>query len=126
MTELDEKRIELIKEQGDCVCSLFWDSGGPGAGADYEQIYKYKDEYWQKSSVDGFNGPYDTLKAAMNDFIGVTGATVSIDCRELSSGELASTVEVMDVEPGHQVELNGEEWEVSDGGRLRQRPSDVN
>lgn len=38
-----EVLTELIQEDGEKVYRLFWDSGGPGAGADHESIYKFRD-----------------------------------------------------------------------------------
>jgi hypothetical protein len=41
----DNNLVEVICEEGECVCSLHWDSGAPGSGAGVLSIYKFKNEY---------------------------------------------------------------------------------
>ena len=118
MDEMDDDLQERIYEEGERVLSLFWDSGGPGAGADYEAVYKFQNVYWRHDSNEGLSGPYTSLTEAMEDFIGVTTATVNISCTELKSNELANQLEIYDSEPGQSVELNGEEWIIGPDGKL--------
>jgi hypothetical protein len=124
MSDLDadacvEVVTEILHEEGEWVYRLFWDSGGPGAGAEYEKIYKFRDRYWPHSSVEGFSGPFDSLEEALTgDFLAITDATVSIECRELSAAELAKRVVIYSAEPGHSVKINGEAWRVSEDKTL--------
>jgi len=39
----DQIDLRKIIRFGKIVYNVFWDSGGPGAGADYECIYKWRD-----------------------------------------------------------------------------------
>lgn len=113
MDEIDDDLSERIYEEGERVLNLFWDSGGPGAGADCESIYKFRNLYWRHDSNEGLSGPYQSLSDAMDDFIGVTSATVTIDCTELTASELSKRLKIYDAESGHSVEINGEGWRVS-------------
>jgi hypothetical protein len=38
--------IEMLRNEGECVYSLSWDSGQPGSGADVEYITEFLGEYW--------------------------------------------------------------------------------
>ena len=113
----DEELIERITEEEECVCSFHCNSGGPGAGAGVESICKFKNEYWYYSINNGLLGPSKSLAGAM-DGLGVTDATERIYCAELTAAELAKQVDLYDPSPGHRVEINGEEWEVSQDGKL--------
>jgi hypothetical protein len=119
---------ELIFEEGEIVFRLFWDSGGPGRGADEELIYKFRDLYWPHSSdyflsgPEGFSGPFDSLDEALaEDLFVVTDATVSVTCKELSAEELVKRLQVATEEPGHTVELNRQLWQVSPDGELKRQ-----
>jgi len=84
-----------------------------------EYIYKFRDRYWPHSSAEGFSGPFDSLEEALTgDFLAITDATVSIECRELSAAELAKRVAIYSAEPGHAVKVNGQTWMVSDDKTL--------
>jgi hypothetical protein len=111
---------EMIFEEGQKVYDLYWDSGGSGAGADSEVVYKFRDRYWTYSLVDeGFSGPFDTLAQALEgDFLYVTEATEIITCEELTAAQLAKKLTYFG-EPGHILEINGEEWKAGRDGRFR-------
>ena len=80
-----------------------------------EYIYKFRDRYRPHSSAEGFSGPFDSLEEALaRDFLAVTDASVSVECRELSAAELAKRVRIYSAGPGHTVEVNGQTWRVSD------------
>ena len=84
-----------------------------------EYIYKFRERYWPHSSAEGFSGPFDSLEEALTgDFLAITDATVSIECRELSAAELAKRVAIYSAEPGHAVKVNGQTWMVSDDKTL--------
>jgi hypothetical protein len=116
LDDLDEGLTERIREQGECVCSIHWDSGAPGSGAGVDSIYKFKDEYWLYSDGD-LSGPFEFLAEAMDGF-GITDATESIYSTEVTATELATRVELYDPSSGHRIEINGEQWEVSPDGKL--------
>lgn len=40
-----EPNRDTIMEKGDCAYHQFWESGAPGAGADYESVYRFSDRY---------------------------------------------------------------------------------
>lgn len=65
MNNLEDELSNVLLKRGTRVLHLYWDSGGPGAGADCEDIYKFQDVYWVRSSSGGFSGPYDSLDEAM-------------------------------------------------------------
>jgi hypothetical protein len=115
----DNDLIEVVRKQGECVCTIHWDSGGPGAGADVESIYKFKNEYWYDGWVSP-DGPFESFVEAMEAAGGfwITDATQIINCGELSSDEIASRADLSDASPGHRVEINCQEWEVSSDGKL--------
>jgi len=121
--ELSDKELgERISEQGERVFSLHWDSGAPGIGAGVDSIYKFKNQYWNYSFDNELFGPFDSLDEAMQrpDFLGITGATECIYCTELTAPEVACRLEIYDdIEPGHRVQINHEEWEVSSDGKLK-------
>lgn len=104
----------LIREKGECVCSVKWneDSGYPPGKV--EHFYKFKNEYWFDS--EDLFGPADSLAEAM-EMVGIVYVE-SIDCTEMTAAELAKRLPVVDVEPGYWLFINGEGWEVSPEGKL--------
>ena len=116
----DQELGERISEQGERVFSIHWDSGGPGIGAGVDSIYKFKNQYWNYSFHNEVSGPFHSLTEAMEfpDFFGVTGATECIYCAQFTAPEVVSRLEIYDAEPGHRVQINDEEWEVSLDGKL--------
>jgi hypothetical protein len=125
MSELDvnwclELFTELLLEQGEEVFRLYWDSRGPGAGADCELILRFENLYFPRSSVEGLSGPFATLDEALQSggFLGVTAATVSIDCSELSAGDIIRRLQFVDAEAGHIVRINGEAKHVTQDSRV--------
>lgn len=61
----DDSLREQIIDNGEIVYSLFWDSGAPGAGAEYEYIYHYDDKYYPVLSYDDSMVAYNTLEEAL-------------------------------------------------------------
>ena len=64
----DEQLSKRVCEGGECAFSLHWDSGGPGAGAGVESIYKFKNQYWYYSVDNDLSGPFDSLTEALDGF----------------------------------------------------------
>ncbi len=47
---------DIVMDDGDISFRHDWDSGGPGAGAGSELVYKFHDLYWPYSEVEGMYG----------------------------------------------------------------------
>ena len=103
---------ETISDKAKIVYSLYWDSGGPGAGADMEVVVKIHRDYWVKLSDDSeYRGPWTALVAALdaNEALTMVGdATESVDCTEMSSQELSARV-VNYADEGHSLTVNDTE-----------------
>ena len=56
--------FEVLFEEGELVAQHYWDSGGPGAGADSVTVYKYRDCYFGFNDV-ASHGPFDYLDEAI-------------------------------------------------------------
>jgi hypothetical protein len=100
---------------GEVVYSLFWDSGAPGPGAEYESVFKWRDNYAVCLSFDEPQGPYNSLARAVKaaELNRVTEATVSIDSQELSSEQIAEMLRYFG-EPPFGLRINGEVWLVNE------------
>jgi hypothetical protein len=114
--------IALIEAQGDCVYKLFWDSGGPGAGADAEYIIYFLGHYWARSSTDGFSGPCETFEEVFQEeyFRFITGATELIWCSKLTVEELLPRLIIDEdsLDPGQTIEINDGPYEVTEDFEL--------
>jgi hypothetical protein len=120
-TDIDECIMiltEIIHEQGEVVFREYWDSGGPGAGADVDLIYKYRDHFWRYDD-DGLSGPfYDFEDSLWEEYIAVTSATESIDCSEWSTEELIQKIKPIELEGNINITINGEKWQLDPNGKL--------
>jgi hypothetical protein len=101
---------ERLGTEGDCVFSLFWDSGGPGAGAEEERIYRWKDKFFFFSEYWEVPNPFESLDAALeaSNLLNVNTATQWIRCKDLSAEELTLRLSVGDDVNG--LDINGEQW----------------
>lgn len=104
-----------IVRHGEVVFSVFWDSGVPGAGAEYELVFKWRDSYAVCLSFDEPQGPYNSLAQAVRaaELNCVTEATVRIDSQELSSEQIAKMLRCTG-EPPFGLKINGEVWLVTE------------
>lgn len=104
-----------IVRYGEVVFSVFWDSGAPGAGADYELIFRWRDSYAVCLSFDEPQGPYNSLGQAVKatELNRVTEATASIDSRELSSEQIAKMLRYIG-DPPFGLRINGAIWLVNE------------
>jgi hypothetical protein len=102
-----DELFDLVIEVADMAFSLYWDSGGPGAGAGYNRVYHLAGKYF--TAVDDFwwDGPCDTL-AEMCPTIGVNGATREVWCGAWSEEEILDRIEIFGEFDG--VEINGTWW----------------
>ena len=98
---------DLAPRFGEEVFMLYWDSGGPGAGAGVERVYRLGGKYLKASDSFGWDGPYDTLDQA-HGTIFVTGATREITCSEWGEDEIIARMELHD--PRSSLMINGTEW----------------
>jgi hypothetical protein len=105
---------ERIIRYGQIVYSLFWDSGAPGPGAEYESVFKWRDSYAVCLSFDEPQGPYNSLMQAVKaaELNRVTEATVSIDSQEISSEQIAKMLRHLG-KPPFALRINGEIWLVN-------------
>jgi hypothetical protein len=92
-----------------------------GAGAGFETVSCWKAKYAVESLDTGCSGPYDALEAALdeNDLLVVTPATTGLHCPVLSAKELAAMLSCE--EDGHVIEINGQDWEYSEGQGFRRK-----
>jgi|SRR5579875_146550 len=103
------KKKKATKKQ--LVWGVFWDSGGPGAGAGYEEVYLKDGKYYYEDSSSGYRCRASDLqkllrRAGLNV---VNNATVSIDSPVLSAEEIVAMLEVC-MDEGYGVRINDEEW----------------
>jgi hypothetical protein len=107
---------------GKVVYELFWDSGGPGAGAEYEHVFRWRDKYAGHTSYAGTTGPFDDIWTAIRgpELNAVGGATVHISSTELSSEDIAALLWDMD-SMGRSFRINDESWGFDEKGRAVRR-----
>ena len=56
--------LDTIINEGECVYSLCWDTGGPGSGAGVERVYRWNNLY-AVCLDDEHYGPYGSLPEAV-------------------------------------------------------------
>jgi hypothetical protein len=106
---LEEALDEVLARDGELVFEHRWDSGGPGAGADIELVYKWQSVYWAKNSDTGLLGPCRRLSDCFcdNDYlVGIGDATTGVRCAEMSRSQLRRFLQVVLEESPHDFELN--------------------
>ena len=66
--KLDDDWMEAIEEtitdEGEIVASHSWDSGGPGAGAGVDLVYRFRGIFIGSSDL-GLDGPFGSLGEAV-------------------------------------------------------------
>jgi len=75
---------------GKVVYELFWDSGGPGAGAEYEYVFRWRDKYACRLSYADPRGPFDDLQTA------IRGELETLDPQGLRGGECRGAYTLLD------------------------------
>jgi hypothetical protein len=106
----------------DDVFDYFWDSGGPGAGADVESVYRLDKYYFARSSVDGLIGPFPNLTTALEKIIlitndgriAVTEASRRFECSEWSTDELIARLDLDAFTTPPEISVNDKEWSIDD------------
>ena len=113
---------DLIYEHGEGVYCLFWDSGGPGAGAGAETIFKYRCSYWYMDGHLGTTEQSENLEKLLENPVltTLTEATESVDCSELTTKQLIDllTVETDYITKNTEILINDEKWEMTTSGEL--------
>ncbi len=115
-----------IVQYGKIVYEVFWDSGAPGAGADWECIYKWRDRYAVGLSFDEPLGPFDTLSEAIraSELNMVTSATVHISSSELTAEQIARILKP-NVDPPFTLRINDKIWRLSQGGKFIKHDANI-
>ena len=70
------------------------------------------------------DGPYDSLAKAL-DSGPIGSATEAIYCEEYSASQLADMLDVSALDLGQQMEINEEQWAISEDGKLERIDDDV-
>ncbi len=78
--DTEDAFLTRLDQEGDIVFKLYWDSGGPGAGAGLDLIYLLDGKYWTCDDGNQVGGPYDSLRTAMDISPLVGSATEAIYC----------------------------------------------
>jgi len=119
-----EDEFEFIKENGELVFSLEWDSGAPGAGAGIESVYRWNNKFVVSSLDDCNPGPFASLENALeaNALLNVNAATRRVFSSLLPTNDLAKQLRCREM--GLTILINGETWISSATGRFRRASPD--
>lgn len=108
-------RKDSIRKNWQAVYEMRWDSGGPGAGADVECMYRHDGTYAVVLSYADPIGPIDSFEAALKagslDY--VSDAVTDIVCLEIEAVELARLLRA-ECPVGFIVPINGTLFRVND------------
>lgn len=98
-----------IIERGKIALTHNWDSGGPGAEAGAEQIYRLGEHCAVSSEAEGPLDLFQSLLEAIEqtDILIITDASKSIDCGELSIGQILDLLLVQYQSDGPSLDING-------------------
>lgn len=113
----DENTKEEVIEHGTPVYRLYWDSGGPGAGADNEWVYAYQGSFYVSLSYEAeLFGPYETLEEAAKfaELFSVNESTEEIETI-VAAEDLVKRLEYQG-DRDHTFIINGSKWRVSAEG----------
>lgn len=119
-------QLNEIRNNWQMVFQHHWDSGGPGAGAGVEKVYRRDDRYIVVDFEGQRHGPFGSMILAINTHeLGyVTEATTEIDCTELSAVELEGCLQ-LSAHPGHTFLLNQATVRITPTGRLEPVATDT-
>lgn len=99
--------LEQVHATGRLVFSLYWDSGGPGAGAGYENVYELAGKYLYSSDSFGWTGPFDSLDDAYGSIF-VSEATREISSTVWDEDEIIARIDLHGEPDG--LRINGTVW----------------
>jgi hypothetical protein len=126
----DGEIVDRIIEKGECVFAHDWESGGLGAGAGCEQVYRWRGKFAFASADYGNAGPFDSLEEVLKQqdcLLGVTSATDSIWCSLMTAAEIAArlTYSGYDDDEHYPISVNGESWGYNpETGEFEPRPDE--
>ena len=105
--------LEAIIEDGQCVYSVSWDTGGPVGGSGCERVYTLNGAYTVAFDDGESSGPYSTLRDAISateQLYLVGPATIEIESKELNIDEIISLLKPFEGvdEPELKIRINGE------------------
>ena len=105
--------LESIIEDGQCVYSVSWNTGGPGGGSGCERVYTLNGAYAVVLDDGEGSGPYSTLIDAIGateQLFMVGPATTEIESKELNTEEIISILKLFEGvdESELQIRINGE------------------
>ena len=134
--ELSACIYDALDAEGELLFSLEWDSGGPGAGAGIECIYRLRGHYFFQSLDFGLGGPFATFEDPVEYVVGmgedgsipVNSATREITCSIWGVDELVQRLDLAMCEAGFDLVLNGESFRLEvlgDGTRELRRIPDA-
>lgn len=134
--EVYERIEEILRAEGDLRFQLDWDSGGPGAGAGTEWVYRYRGLFFVLSADFGLAGPFSAFTEALGwvlpldekGGVSLNSSAQEIYCAEWDPAELVRRLDVQRCAPGSVLSINGVGWSVDsvEGGRkiLRRKAVD--
>ena len=118
--------MDRIIEKGECVFAHDWESGGLGAGAGCEQVYRWRGKFAFASADYGNAGPFDSLEEVLKQqdcLTCVTSATTDICCSLMTDEELAARLTFDD--GVCLFRINGETWGYNpETGEFEPRPDE--
>jgi hypothetical protein len=126
----DDDLVDRIIEEGEEVFAHAWDSGGPGAGAGCERVYRWRGKFAFASADYGNAGPFDSLEEVLKQqdcLLGVTSVTEYIWCPLMTAEEIAARLTYYGYDDEHYpISVNGEPWGCNpETGKFEPRPDEV-
>lgn len=106
-----DELLDQVHATGRLVFSLYWDSGGPGAGAGYENVYELAGKYLYSSDSFGWTGPFDSLDDAYGSIF-VSAATREISSTVWDEEEIIARIDLHGEPDG--LRINGTVWLFED------------
>lgn len=113
--EISEEGWTQFHVRAECVFTLFWDSGGPGAGAGEERIFRWQGKFYFFSEYWDVPNPFDSFEEALkgSEQCRVSTATQWIRSKLMGSDELVKLLEPTG--GGIALSINGEDWRFDEG-----------
>ena len=113
----DDFFLDQIIDNGEIVYSLFWNSDAPGIGGEYENIYRFEEQYYPILSFEESVVAYNTLEEALDasEMTSLNESSQEIMSKEINTDRL---VQLLHYQGDHDVSIviNGERWlAITDG-----------
>ena len=110
--------------QIELVWCIAWSTDSPSAGTDAERVYRLDGKYYYWSSSEEDLGPFDSLQKTLLsniELLQVFPTSVSVDCPELSTEEIAKMLVPDELNYGHELSINDEIWIFCEPGVFRMK-----